>query len=131
MAFTDTPEVQQLSDDSADFAFKGVLIALPAGEIADAETIGTMLKASIDKAISNNATAPDAIQTVEAGLKVVADGLTLGGKTALAADVEEGEVLIGNLESGTGNPVFAGIKTFFEKIFAPKKYAAAVAEAGK
>ena len=130
MAFEITPQIQKLVNDATDFAVKSILIAVGTSDTAAVLAIGEAVKTSVDAAVANNTTDPDAIQTVEAGLKVVSDGLTIGGKTALAADVDEAEVLIGNLESGTGNPVFAGIKTFFEKIFAPKKYAAALAASG-
>ena len=114
---------QQLSDDSADFALKAFLLGFgPEGQ-TDVTGAANMLKSSLDKAVANNTTEPDPIKVTASGLKVVEDGLTLGNKPTLAADVELAETLVENFETNGGHPIAAGIKTFFTNLFGKKKAA--------
>ena len=121
------PEVQTLINDATDTAVKSVLLAVGDSGTDAVLAVGEAVKAAVDGAVANNTEVPTAIKVAEGALKTIHDGLTLAGKTALADDVEELEVVVDNFDSNGGNAPLAAVKTWLQKIFAPKKYAAKLA----
>jgi len=123
---TETPNYDQLLKDIAVTALKAAQIVVGASNQAEVNQVAKEIKEAIDAAVLEDLGTPTPIEVVESSLKIVDDALKLAGKDALAADVEEVEVILNTFGGNGGHTLMAGIKTALQKVFAPKQYALAV-----